>query len=190
MPINKNISKTVEDINSALNSKNSFDIIHWEILIGKRKAALFFTDGFVKDDIIEKTLEFLYSSSDAEKTNDPEIFLKKFLPQANTSLSGKLNSVCNAIISLKAVLVVNGPNKTVIFDVRSYPRRQTGEPEKDRVIRGSKDGFVETLVNNTALIRRRIRSPHLIMKIFTVGSSSETDVAVCFTNYRTDKKLI
>ena len=43
------------------------------------------------------------------------------------------------------------------IDCRTYPARSVGEPEKDKVMRGSRDGFVETLIFNTALIRRRIR---------------------------------
>ena len=54
------------------------------------------------------------------------------------------------------------------------------EPEEDRVLRGSRDGFVETLVFNTALIRRRIRDPKLTMEVMTAGESSHTDIAICY----------
>ena len=58
------------------------------------------------------------------------------------------------------------------MDARSYPARETGEPEGDKVMRGARDGFVETLVFNTALIRRRIRDPQLTMSYLSVGRSS------------------
>ena len=69
-------------------------------------------------------------------------------------------------------------------------RRSVEEPDQDKVLRGSRDGFVETLVMNTALIRRRIRNPDLTVKIFSVGSLSKTDVAVCYMNSVVDHKLL
>jgi stage V sporulation protein AF len=68
----------------------------------------------------------------------------------------------------------------ILLDLRTYPARQTSEPETDKVIEGSRDGFVETLVMNTALLRRRIRDPRLTMRHFDIGGSSHTDVVVCY----------
>ncbi|HIZ60993.1 MAG TPA: spore germination protein, partial [Candidatus Dorea faecipullorum] len=55
---------------------------------------------------------------------------------------------------------------------------------------GSRDGFVETIVFNTALMRRRIRDPHLVMQMLDIGESSRTDVAVCYMTDRVDKQLL
>ena len=57
-------------------------------------------------------------------------------------------------------------------------------------MRGSRDGFVETLVFNTALIRRRIRDPKLSIEIMTAGESSHTDIAICYMENRVDQKLL
>ena len=64
------------------------------------------------------------------------------------------------------------------------------EPETDKSLRGSRDGFVETIVFNTALIRRRIRDPHLIMEMADVGESSRTDVSICYMSDRVDQELL
>lgn len=64
------------------------------------------------------------------------------------------------------------------------------EPDKDKSLRGSRDGFVETIVFNTALMRRRIRDSHLVMQMLEVGESSRTDVAVCYMSDRVDKELL
>lgn len=64
------------------------------------------------------------------------------------------------------------------------------EPEKDKSLRGSRDGFLETVVFNTALIRRRIRDPHLVMKMFDVGEKTRTDVVVCYMEDRVDQRLL
>ena len=72
----------------------------------------------------------------------------------------------------------------VIIDSRSYPARDPSEPENDRVMRGARDGFVETLIFNTALIRRRIRDTSLTMEYLSIGSASKTDVVLCYMDGR------
>ena len=78
----------------------------------------------------------------------------------------------------------------VLIDSRTYPARSVEEPEKDRTLRGSKDGFVETIVFNTALIRRRIRDTHLRMEMMNAGNTSKTDIVVCYMEDRVDKAFL
>jgi stage V sporulation protein AF len=68
-----------------------------------------------------------------------------------------------AVLSGTTCLLIDGFHCCLGIDCRTYPARSVEEPEKDKVLRGSRDGFVETLVFNTALIRRRIRDPKLTM---------------------------
>ena len=64
------------------------------------------------------------------------------------------------------------------------------EPEDERVLRGSRDGFVETLIFNTALIRRKIRDSHLRMEYHSVGETSKTDVVLCYMENKADKNIL
>ena len=84
----------------------------------------------------------------------------------------------------------DGYAQALTIDCRTYPARGVSEPEKDKVLRGSRDGFVETLVFNTALIRRRIRDPKLRMEIMNIGESSHTDIAICYMENRVDTELL
>jgi stage V sporulation protein AF len=85
---------------------------------------------------------------------------------------------------------VEGYTKALLIDARTYPARSVDEPDKDKVLRGSKDGFVETLVFNTALIRRRIRSTDLHMEIFNAGENSKTDIVLCYMDSRVDHTFL
>ena len=77
-----------------------------------------------------------------------------------------------------------------MIDCRTYPARSVQEPDKDKVQRGSRDGFVETIVFNTALIRRRIRDPKLTMEVLQTGQRSMTDIALCYITDRVNEKLL
>lgn len=94
------------------------------------------------------------------------------------------------LLSGVTCLFIDGYEECMSIDCRTYPARGVGEPEKDKVMRGSRDGFVETLIFNTALIRRRIRDPKLTMEILTAGESSHTDIAVCYMKGRVDEDLL
>ena len=62
---------------------------------------------------------------------------------------------CRIIKWTSNIYLKNGSVYTI--DVRSYPGRNPEEPDNEKVVRGSRDGFTENIVQNTALIRRRIR---------------------------------
>ena len=96
----------------------------------------------------------------------------------------------NSLLSGMSCLLIDGYRECMIIDCRSYPARGVSEPDKDKVLRGSRDGFVETLIFNTALIRRRIRDPKLTVEILSAGESSHTDIALCYMEGRADTELL
>lgn len=69
-----------------------------------------------------------------------------------------------------------------LAEFRNYPGRNPEEPDNEKVIRGSRDGFSENIIINAALIRRRIRSPELRMNLQQVTNIGKTDVAVVYMN--------
>ena len=101
---------------------------------------------------------------------------------------------CNQILpKLYAGLVpllVEGLDRIIVMDCRDYPSRSVEEPDKERTLRGAKDGFTENFMENVALIRRRIRDNNLIFKAYNVGSVSKADVAVVYLKNKADMALI
>ena len=100
------------------------------------------------------------------------------------------DQVIRNVLSGPACLFIDGYKECIALDCRTYPARGVDEPDKDKSLRGSRDGFVETIVFNTALMRRRIRDPHLVMEMTEAGQSSRTDIAICYMKDRVDKELL
>ena len=94
------------------------------------------------------------------------------------------------VLSGVTCLFIEGYEACIAIDCRTYPARSVEEPDKDKSLRGSRDGFVETIVFNTAMMRRRIRDPHLIMEMKEIGNSSRSDVAICYMSDRVDQELL
>lgn len=190
MKITNNANDNISMLRERLYADDSFDIVYRTVHICNRTACLLFVDGLVKDDITEKIMEFFFSVSNEDFMKDAHTFSKNCVPYFEVDMSDDAEKICTQILCGVTALTVDGIDKVILIDTRTYPQRETSEPEKDKVLRGSKDGFVETLVFNTALIRRRIRDTNLTMKYYSVGSVSKTDVVICYMKNRVDKKLL
>ncbi|WP_283674903.1 spore germination protein [Butyricicoccus sp. Marseille-Q5471] len=181
----------LQALRQKLAPSKSFDLLERPVLIADKRAMFVLIDGFVKDELFEKIMEFFYSI----KTDDPAMksakaFLDRAVPYCEADSETDLDKVVTAVLSGQTALLIEGFDAYVLLDIRTYPQRDTAEPEKDKVFRGSHDGFVETMVLNCALIRRRIRSPHLRMESFTVGTASKTDLVLCYMEDRVDNALL
>ncbi len=170
--------------------QESFDIIRRDIVIGGREASFYFIDGFTKDEVMLKILDSVMKLKPEEMPERAFEFSQNCLPYVEVDLVKQFDQVFRKVLSGETCLFVNGYDLCIAIDCRTYPARGVEEPETDKSMRGSRDGFVETVVFNTAMIRRRIRDPHLIMKMEDVGDSSRADVAVCYMEDRVDPKLL
>ena len=177
-------------LSDALRSEQSFDLVKRELVIANRRATMFFIDGLLKDDITEKILEFFYKNVKDENFKSALYFSQSAVPYVEVEVSAELKKVCTDVLSGISALIIEGFTEVILLDTRTYPQRSTSEPDNDKVLRGSRDGFVETLINNTALIRRRIRDTNLTVKAYSVGTQSHTDVAVIYMENKVDKKLL
>lgn len=160
----------------------SFDIVLRDITVAERPAAVIFVDGMVKDETMSKMLQFFSSikTEDRNKVSDAKAFAARFVPYTEVDVLSDPDEVVTAVLSGQLAFVVDGLTEIILIDVRTYPTRGVSEPESDRVLRGAHDGFVETLVFNTALVRRHLRDARLTMEYMQIGSVSKTDVVMCY----------
>lgn len=184
------LQANVEYINTILPVKESFDIIQRDIIIGEKQSTFFFIDGFTKDDTMQKLMSSFFMIKKEDMPNTATEFSQMAVSYVEVDVITDFDVIIKNILSGVTCLFIEGYEACIAIDCRTYPARSVDEPEKDKALRGSRDGFVETIVFNTALMRRRIRDPHLVMKMFDVGKSSRTDVTVCYMSDRVDSKLL
>lgn len=184
------LKANVDYINSVLPIKDSFDLLQRDIIIGERQSTFFFIDGFTKDDTMQKLMTSFFAIKKEDMPSTATGFSKMAVSYVEVDVITDFDAVIRNILSGVTCLFIEGYEACIAIDCRTYPARSVDEPEKDKALRGSRDGFVETIVFNTALIRRRIRDPHLVMQMFDVGRSSRTDVTVCYMSDRVDHELL
>ena len=177
-------------MNEILPVAESFDIIRRDIIIGGKASVFYYIDGFIKDEVMLKIMDSFLSVEDKDMPEDAEGFIQQLVPYVEVDIAEDFDQVIRNVLSGPAALFIEGYKECIILDCRTYPARSVDEPDKDKSLRGSRDGFVETIVFNTALMRRRIRDPHLIMEMMEAGQASRTDIAVCYMSDRVDKELL
>ena len=190
----KKISASFEEnityMNQLLPVKESFDMIRREVEIGGKASVFYYIEGFIKDEAMLKIMDSFFSVTEEDMPDDADGFARKNVPYVEVDILEDFDQVVRNVLSGTAVLFVDGYSECICIDCRTYPAWGVDEPDKDRSLRGSRDGFVETIVFNTALIRRRIRDPHLVMEMTEAGQASRTDIALCYMEDRVDKELL
>ena len=220
----------------------SFDLLERNLIIGGRRASMFFVDGLTDGEKTQRILAYLLAvpAASLDGVTSGQRFIETALPfldatviepkvrqgggdeakaaasheslQNHAAAGGdapapqagqdgpppltreQAADCCNQMLpKLYAGLVpllVEGLDRIIVMDCRDYPSRSVEEPDKERTLRGAKDGFTENFMENVAMIRRRIRDNNLIFKAYNVGSVSKADVAVVYLKNKADMALI
>ncbi len=189
---NKSYKENVKIISKKLRLGESYDIILKKIKLADREASLFCLDGFLKDEMLEKNLEYFtkLTAEDINKANTAQKFVDSYTTYVEANVVDTCDKFITFVLSGAVGMIVEGFSEAVIIDSRTYPARTVEEPESDKVLRGSHEGFVETIIFNTALIRRKIRNTNLTIKSYQIGTESKTDITVCYLEDVVDRKQL
>lgn len=188
--VKTDLEENMAYLNERLAVDTNFDVVYRVIEIGGRKACMYLVDGFCKDDLMQKMLQYFITITPKDMPETAHEMSKQCMPHVEVDLQDDWKKIIYFILSGVFALFIDGYDKCILIDSRTYPSRSVSEPEKDKVLRGSKDGFVETVVFNTALIRRRIRSSDLRMEMMNAGKSSKTDIVICYMDSRVDHDFL
>lgn len=181
------IEKQLQSFLSLVNIDGNFDLIHRRYTIGGRKTSLFFVDGLTKDHTLERILA-VWKGITPEEINDLpnlEEFIANHATYIEITTETDYANAVKFLLSGMSVIIIDGFDGVLLMDTREYPVRSIAEPDRERTVRGAKDCFVETIVFNTALIRRRIRMPELTFEIVDCPRG-HTDVAIGYLSGKAD----
>lgn len=192
MKITKSLAQNIELLKEKLPIGKSFDILTRDLYFGEQKVYWIGMDGFAKDDILQKITSDLQSLdfTKDEVVHDLHKYVAAKIGYIEVDEATDLDVIIKSILSGPSVLLFDGFDTAIILDSRTYPVRGIDEPDNEKVSRGAKDGFVETIVFNTALIRRRVRDPRLTFEMKTVGKNSQTDVVISYIDGACDPDLL
>ena len=180
MKLKKKLQDNLAYLKEQLGVEENFDVIVRELEIGGKDVALIFVDGFVKDELTLILRHLLSLEREDLATNPIEKLYRRYIPYFEVDKIDNYEDIIGNVLAGPVALVIDGATEAILIDTREYPARGPEEPDIERVTRGSRDGFTETLVFNTALLRRRIRDPNLRVELLQVGRRSKTDIALLY----------
>ena len=192
MKLSTSLKDNITILEEFLPLQQSFDLITRELTLFHIASYFIGINGYADDRVMHKMFSDLQQEdfSNIQEENRLEQAILDYIPCAQVVACGNLSELARNLLSGTILLFFEGVSKGFIIDLREYPGRSIEQPENEKVIRGAKDGFVETLLFNANLIRRRIRSPQLTFEIMSVGSESQTDVSLAYMRDEINKEYL
>lgn len=192
MELSSSLEKNIEQIQSVFPIPQSFDIVTRRLFLGETKAYWIGINGFCRVELLQQIFSDLQNPiyMKDNRIEDIERYMNAKIGYAQASLSGSWEDIISNILSGPSALFIDGFAQAIMIDVRTYPARSVSEPDTERVTLGARDGFVETMLFNTNLIRRRIRSPRLTFEMQSIGAESKTDVAIAYLDNNVNHEFL
>ena len=192
MKLSLDYNDNIRQLDEALRIDKSFDLTGRCIKVGTKNVKIYFVDGLVRDEIMVKIIGDLLSETeeDVDGLDTAGAFADKLIPYSEIDITNDMDELTARILSGAAGILVEGYDEAIEADVRMYPARSVEEPENNRVLMGPHEGFVETLVFNTAMLRRRIRDTRFTVELFSLGKRTKLDTAVCFFEDKVDRRTL
>lgn len=192
MKLTTSLKENIAAAHTLLPIGDSFDIITRELSLGDTPAYLLGINGMCKTDVLQRIFSDLQNPVYMRDNVVEQLkrYMSARIGYAQVQLESDWDNLLRQLLSGPVVLLVDGFDRALVLDVRSYPARGISEPDAEPVLRGARDGFVETMLFNANLIRRRIRSPRLTFRLCCVGSDSKTDVALAYVDDLADPGLV
>ncbi len=192
MRLSLEYEENIRELSEALRVSENFDMLMRRLSVGEDELCAFYIDGFIKDASMQKMFQHFFSLSGLPHgERAAESFVTSNVPYVEVECESELSRLVFFVMSGAMVLLGSSFGDTaIVVDARTYPARSPEEPDSDRAMQGAKDGFVETLIFNTVLLRRRIRDPRLTMQYIGLRGASGTDVVVSYLDGVADPALV
>lgn len=192
MLLSTRLSDNIAQLKKLLPIGKSFDLVTRDLYLGDTPAFFITINGMCRTEVLQEIFtdlqDPLYTKDSYVK--DIQKYIASKIGYAQVELSNDMNAIIKQLLSGPSVLFIEGFAQAVIMDVRSYQTRSVEEPDTEHVTKGARDGFVETMLFNTNLLRRRIRSPRLTFEILSVGEDSQTDVSIAYLDNLVPKDYV
>lgn len=186
------LSALKETLTEVMGLGVSFDVVFREMNFAGRNAGLLFLNGFTNDTILTEILTRLTYLTPENVSNQEALteMMTKYIPHVQVEQETSLSKIIDQVLTGICAIFIEGAHSAILLDARQYPVRGLEEPAVERVVRGARDGFTETLVTNVNLVRRRVRDPGLHVEIMQVGRRTRTDVCLMFIDDIADRTQV
>lgn len=153
--------------------------------------AAVFLDGLSDDTMISEQFIKPIIRSGAEKTEDVmNTVMTRVLYGSDCKTSDDMSEIISSLLSGDSVYFVDGAKSGIIADTKGFKTRSVEEPQNETAVKGPREGFVENIITNISLVRRKLKTVDFKMRFFTFGKESNTKIAVCYLDTVVNKNAL
>ena len=197
--LSKDINKNIKVLRSVFEHCDDVVMREIEVVVKEPiRALIVFVEGMsdesaINEHIIEAVQQNAAIISRGQRltgANTLKITKDQVLSVNNAQATGDLSKLVEQVMAGSVALLIDGTAGVIIINVREWKSRSVEEPNSEPLLRGPRDGFTETLRTNTALVRRRIKTPRLKMEGYKIGRLSKTDVVIAYIHGIANDKVV
>lgn len=161
--------------------------------IGGIRCCIFFVDGMVdsiriNESIIQPIGTLCSRPAEGVALID---FLQQQVLQVNeTQKEDRLPQLLRALLYGDTILFVDGSAQALVLGSKGFEKRSISEPAGETYLKGPREGFVEPMLHNLAMLRRRLRTTALKLEYFTLGENTKTDCCLCYLESQVDRAAL
>jgi len=188
-PLYSDIEQTIAEAQRELG--NSADLVVYQFqAFDNTKCALIYLKSFVDfDQLSRSVLSPLLAAKPLPITTKVQD-LANFLPCPNIGEITQLEQVCQGVVNGEVVLLVSGLEAGLKIPLKRYKQRSITEPENEKVVRGPRDSFVESIWSNVGLIRQRIKNRNLRIELITLGTETSVELAIIYVGKLANPEIV
>jgi spore germination protein KA len=191
--LSKSLDTNIETIKKIFNNDDTLIIRSFQSQHGDSpKCCILFINGMVNDEIINENiiLPIVTSLTPPTKSSFIEYLQNQVIVSNNVEKTDNIDKLIEAVISGDTILFAENSLEGIIIDTKGWPSRAIEEPLVERVLRGPREGFTESIMENLALIRRKLRTTDLKFEFTTLGERTNTKACICYIEGLANEKIL
>lgn len=190
-PFSGRLDRDQADIERRLGVPDNFDVLTYRWQVGSSEALIVTIDGFVQEDVLLRITQYMMKAADEHDLAASILRLsERGVGFVEVGYAFDQETLVDAVLAGQAAFLFDGLTVALLVDTRTYPGREPQEPDTEKTLRGSRDGFTETMLQNITLVRRRLRDPQLRFEVMAIGARSKTDVAIAYIQDIANPELV
>ena len=163
------------------------------LAVGGLRCCIFFVDGMVDSIRINESIIqpiCTLALPPAEGTAPLDFLLRQVLQVNETQKEDQMEALLRALLYGDTILFLDGSDQALILGSKGFAKRGISEPSGETYLKGPREGFVEPMLHNLAMVRRRLRTTELKLEYFTLGENTQTDCCLCYLDHVVDRRAL
>lgn len=160
---------------------------------GGIRCCIFFVDGMVDSIRINESIIQPISTLSSQPADGAAVidFLQQQVLQVNeTQKEDRLPRLLRALLYGDTILFLDGSAQALVLGSKGFEKRSISEPAGETYLKGPREGFVEPMLHNLAMLRRRLRTTALKLEYFTLGENTKSDCCLCYLEDQVDRAAL